>query len=126
MKVQKDFDNKCNTISHRMDEDHVEEEKHEQQIAVRENIVSPKQSNAQSSKDFMNFRMKYLIVYAAIMLADGLQGTHLYALYSGYGYTVANLYSIGFITGAITSPFTGPIVDRFGRKKSAMFYCFFE
>lgn len=75
---------------------------------------------------FLKFRLNYLIVYAAIMLADGLQGTHLYALYSGYGYTVANLYSIGFITGALTSPFIGPIVDRFGRKKSAMCYCFFE
>jgi len=129
-KVRTDFDTKCNTISHRTDEDpsrqYVEEEKHEQEIAVRENIVSPKQSNVPSSKDFMDFRLKYLIVYAAIMLADGLQGTHLYALYSGYGYTVANLYSIGFITGAVTSPFTGPLVDRFGRKKSAMFYCFFE
>lgn len=94
---------------------------------IRSKVVElPPLTRQPSSASFMKFRVNYLIVYAAIMLADGLQGTHLYALYSGYGYTVANLYSIGFITGAITSPFTGPIVDRFGRKKSAMFYCFFE
>jgi len=79
-----------------------------------------------SLASFMKFRMNYLGVYAAIMLADGLQGTHLYALYSGYGYSVANLYSLGFITGAITSPFIGPLVDRFGRKRSAMLYCVLE
>jgi len=99
---------------------------HEYEIIGCEDIVPPLPTRLPSSALFMQFRVNYLIVYAAIMLADGLQGTHLYALYSGYGYTVANLYSIGFITGAITSPFIGPIVDRFGRKKSAMCYCALE
>ena len=30
------------------------------------------------------------------------------------------------MSGAITSPFTGPLVDRIGRKKAAMLYCFLE
>jgi len=60
------------------------------------------------------------------MLADGLQGTHLYVLYEGYGYSVATLYSLGFLTGAFTSPFIGPLVDKMGRKKAAMLYCFLE
>ena len=60
---------------------------------------------------FSAFRINYLIVHIAIMLADGLQGTHLYVLYEGYGYSVASLYCLGFLTGAVTSPFIGPFVD---------------
>ena len=47
-------------------------------------------------------------------------------LYDGYGFNVASLYALGFITGAITTPITGPLIDRFGRKKSAMLYCALE
>jgi len=75
---------------------------------------------------FNRFRLHYLIVHTAIMLADGLQGTHLYVLYEGYGYSVASLYSLGFISGALTSPFIGPLVDRIGRKRAAMLYCVLE
>ncbi len=75
---------------------------------------------------FTSFRLTYLIVHSAIMLADGLQGTHLYILYEGYGYSAASLYSLGFLSGALTSAFTGPIVDKIGRKRSAMMYCFLE
>ena len=55
-----------------------------------------------------------------------LIGTHLYVLYEGYGYSVSSLYSLGFISGAITSPFIGPVVDKIGRKRAAMIYCFLE
>lgn len=75
---------------------------------------------------FHRFRLQYLIVYTAIMLADGLQGTHLYVLYEGYGYTVASLYSLGFVSGALSSPFIGPFVDKVGRKRAAMLYCLIE
>jgi len=70
--------------------------------------------------------MNYLIVTMAIMLADGLQGTHLYVLYEGYGYSVSSLYCLGFVTGAITSPITGALVDKLGRKKAALIYCALE
>ena len=53
-------------------------------------------------------------------------GTHLYVLYEGYGFSVASLYCLGFITGAFTAPITGPLIDRFGRKKSALLYCALE
>lgn len=33
---------------------------------------------------------------------------------------------MGFITGALTAPITGPLIDRFGRKKSALLYCALE
>jgi len=75
---------------------------------------------------FNRFRIQYLIVHTAIMLADGLQGTHLYVLYEGYGYSVSSLYSLGFVAGALSSPFIGPMVDKIGRKKAAMLYCVLE
>jgi len=53
-------------------------------------------------------------------------GTHLYVLYEGYGYSVASLYSLGYISGTIMSPFIGPFVDRFGRKNAAILYCILE
>jgi MFS family permease len=53
-------------------------------------------------------------------------GTHLYVLYEGYGYSVASLYCLGFVSGALTSPFIGPIVDRIGRRNSAIIYCLLE
>lgn len=94
-------------------------------IAVKkENIESNKIDNSVSA--FQSFRIHYLIIHIAIMLADGLQGTHLYVLYEGYGYTVASLYSLGFLSGALTSPFTGPLVDKIGRRNSAVAYCVLE
>lgn len=75
---------------------------------------------------FLTFRLSYLFVTLVVMLADGLQGTHLYVLYEGYGFSVASLYCLGFLTGAITAPITGPLIDRFGRKKSALLYCALE
>jgi MFS family permease len=50
----------------------------------------------------------------------------LYVLYQGYGFSVASLYCLGFITGALTAPITGPMIDKFGRKKSALVYCALE
>lgn len=109
---------------------------------------------ASEKGSFFTFRMSYLFVTLVIMLADGLQGksslvcfslhfsyrpishfcvsslttigTHLYVLYEGYGFSVASLYCLGFFTGAVTAPITGPLIDRFGRKKFALLYCALE
>jgi MFS transporter, MFS domain-containing protein family, molybdate-anion transporter len=59
-------------------------------------------------------------------LVCNVSGTHLYVLYEGYGFSVANLYCLGFVTGALASPITGPLVDKLGRKKSAILYCLLE
>jgi len=39
---------------------------------------------------------------------------------------VASLYCLGFFTGAVTAPITGPMIDRFGRKRAALLYCALE
>jgi len=89
-------------------------------------MVGNNSSTTETKQSFLAFRINYIIVTIAIMLADGLQGTHLYVLYEGYGYSVASLYCLGFVTGAVTSPITGPLVDRIGRKKAALAYCVLE
>jgi len=92
-------------------------------------LSSSPSSSSSSSSSFSSFtilRLKYLSVLLVIMLADGLQGTHLYVLYESYGFNVASLYALGFVTGAVTTPITGPLIDKFGRKRSAMLYCILE
>jgi MFS transporter, MFS domain-containing protein family, molybdate-anion transporter len=61
-----------------------------------------------------------------LLLSRIYLGTHLYVLYEGYGYSVAYLYCLGFATGGLLSPITGPLVDKIGRKKSAILYCCLE
>ena len=39
---------------------------------------------------------------------------------------MANLYATGFVAGMLSSPFTGPLVDKFGRKSAAIAYCILE
>jgi len=75
---------------------------------------------------FQSLRFSYLTVLLVIYLADGLQGTHLYKLYDEYGFSVSSLYSLGFFTGGILSPITGPWVDQVGRKRAALVYCALE
>lgn len=72
--------------------------------------------NDLSKKSFISFTWLHLFT----------SGTHLYVLYEGYGFSVASLYSLGFLTGAVTTPLTGSLVDKFGRKWSAIIYCVLE
>lgn len=96
------------------------------QSASNIKLATTSRDEHNEQNDFLRFRLHYLIVHIAIMLADGLQGTHLYVLYESYGYSVASLYSLGFLSGALTAPFTGPVVDYIGRKNSALLYCVLE
>ena len=76
--------------------------------------------------DFYAFRRKYIVVYLVIMLADWMQGTHMYTLYLSYGVNISALFLTGFLSGAIFAPFLGSLVDKFGRKRSCMVYCLLE
>jgi len=83
-------------------------------------------SKAVLKKDFDVFRRKYIIVYLVIMLADWMQGTHMYTLYLSYNVNVSALFITGFLSGAIFAPFLGSFVDKFGRKNSCIVYCVLE
>mmetsp|Transcript_23348 Transcript_23348/g.48501 ORF Transcript_23348/g.48501 Transcript_23348/m.48501 type:complete len:493 (-) Transcript_23348:60-1538(-) len=75
---------------------------------------------------YHGFRLKYVSVYAVIMLADWMQGTHMYTLYMSYGVNVSALFLTGFLSGGIFAPFLGSFVDKFGRKRSCIVYCLLE
>jgi len=77
-------------------------------------------------KEFDGFRRKYIMVYLVIMLADWMQGTHMYTLYLSYNVNVSALFITGFLSGAIFAPFLGSFVDKFGRKNSCIVYCVLE
>ncbi len=83
-------------------------------------------ANAQLHKEFNAFRRKYLVVYLIIMLADWMQGTHMYTLYLSYNVNISALFLTGFLSGAIFAPFLGSAVDKFGRKRSCIVYCVLE
>lgn len=67
-----------------------------------------------------------MVVYVIIMLADWMQGTHMYTLYLSYGVNISTLFLTGFLSGAIFAPFLGSFVDKFGRKRSCIVYCVLE
>mmetsp|Transcript_26806 Transcript_26806/g.48343 ORF Transcript_26806/g.48343 Transcript_26806/m.48343 type:complete len:479 (+) Transcript_26806:94-1530(+) len=76
--------------------------------------------------EFDTFRRSYLSVYLVIMLADWMQGTHMYTLYLSYDVNISALFLTGFLSGAIFAPFLGSLVDKFGRKRSCIVYCILE
>ncbi|KHN94101.1 major facilitator superfamily domain containing protein 5 [Metarhizium album ARSEF 1941] len=73
------------------------------------------------------FQLNFLLPYTLAVAADWLQGPHLYALYKYDKHLsermVATLYSVGFISGAISAPLVGGAADGFGRKKACVLYC---
>ena len=77
-------------------------------------------------KEFDAFRGQYMMVYYVIMLADWMQGTHMYTLYLSYNVNISALFLTGFLSGAIFAPFLGSAVDKFGRKRSCVAYCVLE
>ena len=65
---------------------------------------------------FNSFKRDYLLVYSVIMLADWMQGTHMYTLYQSYGVNVSALFLTGFLSGAFFAPWMGGVVDTYGRR----------
>jgi len=75
---------------------------------------------------FTSFRMRYLIGWCLCVAADWLQGPYVYALYSAYGYSKhenAQLFVAGFASSMLCGCFVGSMVDKWGRKRSALAYC---
>jgi len=101
--------------------------------AKQQNQKQPNQQQQQQQHhskelhmEFDTFRRKYITVYLIIMLADWMQGTHMYTLYLSYNVNISALFLTGFLSGAIFAPFLGSAVDKFGRKRSCIAYCVLE
>ena len=89
-------------------------------------------TNQAKAADFASFQRSYLSVYVIIMLADWMQGTHMYTLYSSYAkeegsnVAVGTLFFTGFVAAAVFGTPTGPFVDRYGRKRACLVYIALE
>ena len=76
-----------------------------------------------TSASFKKFRNTYLIVFWIAMAGDWLQGPYVYALYSSYGLSqadIAALFVAGFGSSMVFGTFIGGVADRIGRKKCAL------
>lgn len=60
------------------------------------------------------------------MLADWLQGTNMYTLYSSYGVSVGTLFITGFLSSAVFGTYLGVLTDRWGRKMGCIIFCILE
>ena len=78
------------------------------------------------STEFRWFQLQYLSVYLILMLADWLQGTNMYTLYSSYGVNVGTLFLTGFLSSAVFGTFLGIYVDQWGRKLGCLIFCILE
>ncbi|KAJ8612095.1 hypothetical protein CTAYLR_002422 [Chrysophaeum taylorii] len=77
-------------------------------------------------REFRAFQLEYLLVYLTVMLADWLQGTNMYTLYSGYGFPVSQLFLTGFSSSLVFGTFVGLLVDRYGRRLACIAFCVLE
>ena len=79
---------------------------------------SPGQTSGEHSaqrKEFRRFQISYLTVFLITMLADWLQGTNMYTLYSGYDMPVGLLFLTGFISSAVFGT-----ISAYGRLSSRL------
>ena len=88
--------------------------------------LQTKSNEDQRKSGFLSFQRQFLWVYLIIMLADWLQGTNMYTLYSSYGVNVGALFITGFSSSFVFGTFLGILVDRFGRKMGCIIFCLLE
>lgn len=106
--------------------DEEEESRNASSDSRKENGTVHSERYQHQHHEFNRFRRKYLTVYLIIMLADWMQGTHMYTLYLSYNVNISALFLTGFLSGAVFAPFLGSAVDKFGRKRSCVIYCVLE
>eukprot|EP00096_Caligus_rogercresseyi_P016634 TRINITY_DN938_c0_g1_i2.p1 TRINITY_DN938_c0_g1~~TRINITY_DN938_c0_g1_i2.p1 ORF type:complete len:447 (-),score=70.08 TRINITY_DN938_c0_g1_i2:511-1851(-) len=74
-------------------------------------------------KEFTLLQWTYYVPYFLAIFGDWLQGPYVYQLYKSYGFAerdIAILFLTGFASSSTLGTLTGPITDKYGRKKSAL------
>ena len=75
---------------------------------------------------YKSLTKKYLGAYLLAVFGDWLQGPYVYQLYSEYGFKenqIALLFVTGFGSSFLFGTFTGPLADKYGRKRLTQFFC---
>lgn len=95
-------------------------------VAAGFEFFKPSESQAVNArKDFVAFRLNYVIVYSLMMAGDWLQGPYVYALYQHYGFdrtAIGQLFIAGFGSSLLFGTLVGSLADVSGRKKAALTY----
>jgi len=69
------------------------------QLRQLNNLMATSADSKENTWKFRQFQMAYLVVYLTIMLADWLQGTNMYTLYSvrsSYFYYICMIFCVTF------------------------------
>jgi len=75
---------------------------------------------------YKKLQWKFFSAYFLALLGDWLQGPYVYQLYLHYGFAehqIALLFMAGFGSSSTFGTFTGPLADKFGRKKMTLVFC---
>ena len=101
------------------------------QTMLKGTAAADTKTSAATKLEFRRFQRSYLSVFVVVTLADWLQGTHMYTLYTKYqlendSVSVGTLFFTGFAAAGLLGTFTGPLVDRYGRKRACLVYVALE
>ena len=83
------------------------------------------QLTSSTNPDFKRFQRIFFAPYLLALFSDWLQGPYVYRLYSSYGFEpaqIALLYIVGFGASVLFGTCTGPLADRFGRKRLCLIF----
>ncbi|TRY79466.1 hypothetical protein TCAL_08927 [Tigriopus californicus] len=104
-------------------------------LAFVVNLVQSAKGNAGPKEDvqsnearlkFKKLQYKFFGAYFLAVFGDWLQGPYVYQLYAKYGFAesqIALLFLTGFASSSTFGTFSGPMADKYGRKKMAMMFC---
>ena len=68
----------------------------------------------------------YLPAHLLALFSDWLQGPYVYQLYREYGHgdrEIALLFLAGYLSSCFLGGFTGPLADKYGRKRLGQIFC---
>merc|ERR1719323_1325244 len=75
---------------------------------------------------FKRLQCIYLPAHLLALFSDWLQGPYVYQLYREYGHgerEIALLFLTGYLSSCIFGGLTGPLSDKYGRKRLGQIFC---
>ena len=96
------------------------------QWASKDGGIEGQSKSLDQEQILWQLQLKFFSAYFLALFADWLQGPYIYQLYSSYGFAehrIALLFLTGFASSSTFGTFTGPLADKFGRKKLTLVFC---
>ncbi|XP_068195524.1 molybdate-anion transporter [Antennarius striatus] len=89
-------------------------------------LTPPQSPVAAANPAFRRFQTVFLRAYLLALWADWLQGPYLYKLYRHYSFLesqIAILYVCGLASCVLFAPFSGWLLQAFGRRRTCLLFC---